>query len=139
MVVRRLEVKDIFDLFGFVDDSHQISMELALMLCGGEKPSHPCAQIYGAFEGAEMVSMITATYCVVYPHKDGTKIVQLSGAYTKESERGKGYASAILEMIEHDAKVYFNADYLCCDSSADELYYKHGFKKSDESRLWKPL
>lgn len=75
-----------------------------------------------------------------FPHSDNPtgNIVHISGAYTKKEYRGKGYATLILKEIEKNA-LNMHADYICCDSSADELYLKHGFTKSSESRLWKQL
>ena len=84
---------------------------------------------------------MTATYSIVFPHKDGTRMVYISGAYTKEGFRHLGYASALLKAIERDARDCFYADYMCCDSKVNQLYEKNGFQKvpTDGTRLWKQL
>ena len=84
---------------------------------------------------------MTATYAIVFTHSDGARVVQIGGAYTREDERHKNHASTLLSAIEKDAKRFFRADYLCYDSTADDLYTKAGFLMAPdgESRLWKPL
>ena len=90
---------------------------------------------------SELVSIMTATYSIVFPHRDGTRMVHVSGAYTKDNFRHQGYASTLLKAIERDARDYFHADYICCDSTANRLYKKNGFQEAptDETRLWKQL
>jgi predicted GNAT family acetyltransferase len=84
---------------------------------------------------------MTATYSIVFPHRDGTRMVHISWAYTKDNFRNQGYASTLLKVIERDARDYFHADYICCDSTANNLYKKNGFQEAptDETRLWKQL
>jgi Acetyltransferase (GNAT) family. len=53
--------------------------------------------------------------------------------------RHKGLATTLLEAIESDARDYFHADYLCCDSIADKFYKKNGYRLAQESRLWKKI
>ena len=98
-------------------------------------------RLYGYYEDGKLVSVMTATYCFVFPHEDSPsgRTVQISGAYTKEEYRHRKFASKLLQEIEKDAKEHFKADYLCCDSSADKLYLSNGFEISEESRLWKKL
>ena len=118
-----------------------IDKELARLLCSGENPVSSCTQVYGCYENNELVAIMTATYSIVFPHEDGTRMVHISGAYTKFEYRNLGFATMLLRAIERDAIDCFHADYLCCDSTANELYIKSGFVKapSDETRLWKQL
>lgn len=138
----RLDVSCVDDLLRFVQGKYPLSRDVAIQICQGLHPFTSCTQVYGVYtDDSELVSIMTATYAIVFPHEDGTRMVHLSGAYTKPSERHKGYAAVLLDAIEHDAKKYFHADYLCCDSVADALYEKFGFVHAscEESRLWKRL
>ena len=141
----RLDENNISELLAFVDGIYPLTEEIARKICVGTDPACPCTQVYGAFdnkgEHSVLASIMTATYSVVFPHKDGSRIVHLSGAYTKDDFRHQGYASILLNAIEKDARYYFYADYICCDSTANELYLKNGFKvaPAEETRLWKQL
>ena len=119
------------------DFPYPIDKETALTYCSGGT-----VQTYGIRYGTDLISVMTATFCMVFPSKDSPsgKIVQISGAYTRPDFRGKGYATKLLERIEQNA-IAFGADYLCLDSTADELYLKNGFVAApdSESRLWKRL
>ena len=117
--------------------------DTARLYCSGIPPAAPCTQTYGIYDRNEMLAAVmTATFCFVFPHHDSPKgrIVHISGAFTRADRRNCNYASALLNAIEEDARRYFNADYLCCDSTADRLYVSHGFIRTHgETRLWKPL
>ena len=145
MINLRLDENNIDELLELVKDKYPLTEELARSICIGAHPINPCTQVYGAFSNengkSELVSIMSATYCIVFPHRDGTRIVHISGVYTKDNFRHPGHASTLLKAIEEDAKTYFQADYICCDSTVDELYKKNGFQEApaDESRLWKPL
>ena len=101
----------------------------------------PSVHIYGHYVDNQLVSVMTATFMLVMPHVDSPsgRIVHISGAYTHPDFRYRSIASRLLREIEDDARMYFHADYLCCDSSADRLYISNGFEKSEETRLWKKL
>lgn len=145
MINFRLCDYNIDALLEFVNGKFPLTEEVARSICVGIHPVVPCTQVYGAFFNengkSELVSIMTATYCLVFPHKDGTRMVHISGAYTKDKFRHQGYASALLRAIEKDATDFFHADYLCCDSTVNELYEKHGFTTAPdgETRLWKRL
>ena len=115
---------------------------LASLYCGDRAPSSAGAQIYGVYAKGQLISVMTATFCFVFPCEDSPsgRIVHISGAYTHPAHRHKGYALDLLTMIEEDAKG-FGADYLCCDSVADGLYLRFGFKPTDDSetRMWKTI
>ena len=100
------------------------------------------AQIYGIFEDDMLVSVMTATFCMVFPCGDSPsgRIVHISGAYTLPAYRHRHHATALLTKIQAEA-VLFGADYLCCDSTADGLYLRFGMEPTaaHETRMWKKL
>ena len=140
----RLNENNIDELLDFCKGKYPLTKKVAYNICLGTHPVNPCTQVYGAFCNengkSKLVAIMTATYSIVFPHEDGTRIVHISGAYTKDNFRNRGYASDLLKAIERDARDYFHADYMCCDSIANDLYKKNGFKEPDvETRLWKQL
>ena len=118
----------------------ELTQELAELYCCGKPPADEGVQTYGVCEDNEPVSVMTATFCRVFPHKDspGGRIVHISGAFTLPERRHRGCAAGLLRMIESDAAA-FGADYICCDSTADGLYRSRGFEPApeDETRMWK--
>ena len=118
----------------------ELTEKSAELYCGIKAPEDEGVQTYGAFEDNKPVSVMTATFCRVFPHKDSPKgrIVHISGAYTLPEYRHRGCATALLRMIESDAAA-FGADYICCDSTADGLYGSYGFEPApeNETRMWK--
>ena len=146
MINYRLDKNAVDELLRLTEGIYPLTKQIAEQICDGSHPLSPRTQVYGAFDNSngtksELVSIMTATYCIYFPHKDGTKAVHISGAYTREDMRGNGYASDLLKAIESDARTYFLADYMCCDSTEDGLYENMGFIKAShsENRLWKPL
>ena len=145
MINLRLDENNVDELLDFCEGNFPLTKEVARNICIGTHPVNSCTQVYGAFcnenEKSELVAIMTATYSIVFPHRDGTRIVHVSGAYTKYNFRHQGYASALLRAIEKDARDCFHADYICCDSTANRLYKKNGFQETptDETRLWKQL
>lgn len=141
MINLRLDENNVDELLELIKGKYPLTREIAQSICIGTHPINPCTQVYGTFFNEELVSIMTATYCIVFPHKDGTRMVHISGAYTKDNFRHQGYASILLKAIEKDARDYFHADYICCDSTANELYRKNGFQEAptNETRLWKQL
>lgn len=120
----------------------ELTAETARRYCRGKAPADEGVATYGVFEEDYLVSVMTATFCMVFPCKDSPtgRIVHISGAYTLPASRSRGYASDLLRMIEEDARS-FGADYLCCDSIADGLYLHNGFEPTsdDETRMWKRI
>ena len=142
MINLRLDENSIDDLLNLVKDKYPLTEDIAKDICKGTNPVDACTQVYGCYNvGVELVAIMTATYFTVFPHEDGTRVVHISGAYTREDMRGNDLASILIQAIEDDARKYFHADYLCCDSVADELYLSMGFEPapSCENRLWKRL
>ena len=96
---------------------------------------------YGYFDDNKLVGVMTITCFRVFPHLDNPtgRIAHISGAYVLPEYRHKGIATDLYKEIEKDMRHTWKPDYICCDSSADDLYIKNGFIKSNESRLWKVL
>lgn len=121
---------------------YPISEEVARVYCQSRDANTPGAQTYGVFEDDKLVSVMTATFCFVFPCEDSPsgRIAHISGAYTLPDCRHRRYATELLTAIEADAKV-FGADYLCCDSTADGLYLSFGMRPTsdDETRMWKTI
>lgn len=124
------------------DTPFVLTEESAMIYCTAKDPVPEGVQTYGVFADSRLVSVMTATFCRVFPHKDSPKgrIVHISGAFTLPEYRHRHYASDLLKMIEEDA-AGFDADYICCDSTADGLYLSFGFEPApeNETRLWKSI
>ena len=140
MVNYRLNENCILDLLQISrQGGYPVTIGIAIEICKGTEPVEPCTQVYGIYNRRrELVSVMTATYALVFPESTGTRIVQISGAYTKEEFRHRGFATSLINAIRSDAIEHFHADYLCCDSTADSLYRKTGFvpAPADETRMW---
>ena len=142
----RLDNRSVADLAAFSKTEgfpYILNEDTARLYCKGTAPIRPGVQTYGIYDESGMLAAVmTATFCLVFPHSDSPhgRIVHISGAFTRADCRNCHYASALLNAIEEDARRYFNADYLCCDSTADRLYISCGFSGTHgETRLWKPL
>ena len=63
-------------------------------------------------------------------------IGHISGVYTHPKYRHQGLSAAIVDQI-----IEAGCDYVCLDSTADELYRKAGFihAPENETRMWLPL
>ena len=135
-------VKDLVELSHRKDFPYELTEESAMIYCQGEAFAfaEQSVQTYGAYYGDKLVGVMTATFCRVFPCNDSPhgKIVQISGAYTCVGYRHRGAASKLLHLIEEHA-LEFGADYLCCDSIADEFYVVNGFIYSEDGRMWKPF
>ena len=120
----------------------RLTQAAATPYCRDKSPSLEGAQTYGIFADNMLVSVMTATFCMVFPFGDSPsgRIVHISGAYTLPAYRHRHHATALLTKIQSEA-VLFGADYLCCDSTADGLYLRFGMEPTDENetRMWKIL
>ena len=142
--VIRLKAENIADLvelsrrdgFPFVVNDNMVAE-----YCKGEDPTDMCVQTYGVYEDERLVSIMTASYLKVFFHEDspGGRTIQLSGAFTIPEKRSKGYGKMLIDKIAEDGKIYFNADYLCCDTTNPHFFSKNGFISSNEDRMWKKL
>lgn len=143
MINNRLDKSHINDVYELLKDYNSlITKDMLIKMCIGSNPIKPTIQMYGYYHnGSELAAIMVATYLYVMPHEDNPKgkIVHISGAYTKENMRHKGYAGILLEAIEKDAKEYFDADYLCADCipAGEKLAISQGFVHSNDSRVWK--
>ncbi len=119
-----------------------LTEEAAKTYCAGKDPADTGAQTYGVFADGKLVSVMTGTFCAVFPHRDSPngRVVHISGAFTLPAYRHRRYATELLTMIEADAAA-FGADYLCCDSTANGLYRSFGFEPApeNETRMWKSI
>ena len=142
-ITKRLDINNI-DAILTISESDgfpcTLTEKTAKIYCNNNKAPIDGVRSYGVFENEKLVSIMTATFCYVFPCEDSPcgKIVHISGAYTIPEYRHMHFASDLLEMIEADA-ILFGADYLCCDSTADGLYLSCGFMPApkDETRMWK--
>ena len=134
-------IEDLVEISSCDDFPYRIDRQEAAIYCNDCIPTSPCIQTYGVFMDEKLVSVMTATFLFVFPNPDNLtgRIVYISGAYTRPEYRHKGLAKILLQAIEKDAKEFFIADYICCDSYADELYLDSGFEFNNKSRLWKVL
>jgi ribosomal protein S18 acetylase RimI-like enzyme len=139
MLLDKDSVSDVLELIR--EHNHHITEEIITQYCNNTKLTQLSVHIYGHYIDKRLISVMTATFMLVMPHDDSPsgRIVHISGAYTDPHFRHQNIASNLLKEIEHDAKQHFHADYICCDSTADNLYISNGFIKSSESRLWKRL
>lgn len=121
---------------------YPISENAARVYCQGRDASSTGVQTYGVFEDEKLVSVMTATFCLVFPCEDSPsgRITHISGAYTLPAHRHRHYATELLTAIQADAKE-FGSDYICCDSTADGLYLSFGMQPTsdDETRMWKRI
>lgn len=135
-------IHDLAQLSGAEGFPYPITEDIARIYCQSRDISAPGVQTYGVFEEDTLVSVMTATYCVVFPCEDSPsgRIAHISGAYTLPAYRHRGYATELLTAIQADAEA-FGADYLCCDSTADGLYLSFGMypTSDDETRMWKRI
>lgn len=120
----------------------KLTEDSAEIYCRDKAVTDEGAQTYGVFADNRLVSVMTATFCAVFPCEDSPsgRIVHISGAYTLPEYRGRRCATELLKLIESDAG-RFGADYMCCDSIADGLYLKNGFEPAPEheTRMWKAI
>lgn len=144
-ILRRLDVECISALTALSAAEgfpYRLTEDSAAVYCRDREPEAQGVSTYGVFCGEVLVSVMTATFCAVFPCEDSPsgRVVHISGAYTLPECRGRGYATRLLERIQDDAAL-FGADYLCCDSTADGFYLRSGFSRApaDETRMWKKL
>ena len=121
---------------------YRLTDAAARLYLRGRGPADEGVQTYGVFADNRLVSVMTATFCTVFPCEDSPsgRIVHISGAYTHPAYRHRHFATDLLTAIQADAARY-GADYLCCDSTADGLYLRFGFRPTDEkeTRMWKVI
>lgn len=137
----RLKEENIKDLVQFSkqkDFPYEINEEKVKEYCSGKDPVNMCAQTYGVYDDEKLVAIMTASYLNVFYHEDSPhgKTVQISGAFTVPERRSQGFGKMLLDKITEDAKKYFGADYLCCDTISPQFFLKYGYVVSSEERMW---
>ena len=139
--VIRLTEKNIKDLVQFSLQEgfpYAVNENMVKEYCTGEDPVKMCVQTYGVYDEEKLVSIMSASYLNVFYHKDSPhgKTVQISGAFTIPERRSQGFGKMLLDKIIEEAKTYFGADYLCCDTTSPQFFSKYGYIISSEERMW---
>ena len=115
-----------------------VDEEMIRDYCRGDDPVSMCVQTYGVYDDDHLISIMTASYLNVFYHPDSPKgkTVHISGAFTRPEQRSKGYGKMLLDKITEDSRIYFGADYLCCDTISPQFFRKYGYVVSSEERMW---
>ena len=131
-------IPDLIKLSQQDDFPFKLNEKMLKEYCKGEDPIKMCVQTYGVYDDEKLIAVMTASYLNVFFHKDSPhgKTVQISGAYVIPERRSEGFGTMLLEAIKTDAKEYFKADYLCCDTYAPDFFFKNSFIISSEDRMW---
>ena len=137
----RLKPENIPDLLEFTRQDgfpYAVDEEMVKDYCTGKDPTDMCVQTYGVYDDEQLIATMTASFIKVFYHPDSPKgrTVHISGAFTRPERRRQGFGTMLLEKIRADAKEYFHADYLCCDTYAPEFFGKYGFKENAKDRMW---
>ena len=137
----RLTEANIEDLIGFSKQEgfpFAVDEQMVKDYCKGNDPYEMCVQTYGVYDDDELIAVMTASYFNVFYHPDSPsgRIVHISGAFTRPERRCQGYGKMLLDKITEDAKRYYGADYLCCDTIAPQFFGKCGFIVNAEDRMW---
>ncbi|MBR3265060.1 MAG: GNAT family N-acetyltransferase [Erysipelotrichaceae bacterium] len=140
----RMKSENIDDLVEFSKQDgfpYAVDRNMLKEYCQGADPIKMCVQTYGVYDDDHLISVMTATYQKVFFHPDSPSgnIVHISGAYTVPQRRSQGYGTLLLNLITKEAKEYFKADYICCDTTNVPYFSKNGFVPSNEDRMWKQL
>ena len=139
--VIRLTEKNIPDLIKLSkqdDFPFKVDEQMLKDYCKGEDPVKMCVQTYGVYDEEQLIAVMTASYLNVFYHPDSPhgKSVQISGAYVLPERRKQGFGTLLLKKITEEAKEFFKADYLCCDTITPAFFSKKGFKINSEDRMW---
>lgn len=98
--------------------------------------------LFGEYRGDDLAAIGALSIFFVFPCPDSPcgLIGHISGVYTRPQYRHQGLSAAIVDQII-DAGREAGCDYVCLDSTADELYRKAGFihAPENETRMWLPL
>jgi GNAT superfamily N-acetyltransferase len=98
--------------------------------------------LFGEYSDGRLAAIGALSIFFVFPCPDSPcgLIGHISGVYTHPEYRHQGLSAAIVDQII-DAGREAGCDYVCLDSTADELYRKAGFihAPENETRMWLPL
>lgn len=99
-------------------------------------------QLYGEYKDGQLASIGAISIFLVFPCHDSPSglIGHISGAYTSPKFRHHGLSAAIVDQLIAAGREA-GCDYVCLDSTADELYRNAGFihAPENETRMWHPL
>ena len=137
----RLKAENIPDLKEFTRQEgfpFAVDEEMVKDYCRGDDPEEMCVQTYGVYDDEKLIAVMTASFVKVFYHPDSPhgKTVHISGAFTIPERRSQGFGKMLLEKITEDAREYFGADYLCCDTISPQFFGKYGFRENSEDRMW---
>ena len=98
--------------------------------------------LFGRYSDGILVSIGTLSIFSVFPCPDSPNglVGHISGVYTHPQYRRRGHSTKLLDEMTEAGRLY-GCDYLCLDSTADELYCKAGFVRAPEgeTRMWKRI
>lgn len=98
--------------------------------------------LFGEYRGDDLATIGALSIFFVFPCPDSPcgLIGHISGVYTHPAYRHQGLSAAIVDQIIAAGREA-GCDYVCLDSTADELYRKAGFihAPENETRMWLPL
>ena len=137
----RLNKENIPDLAAFTRQDgfpFAVDEEMVKEYCSGNDPIGMCVQTYGVYDDGKLIAVMTASFINVFFHPDSPhgKTVHISGAFTVPGRRSQGFGKMLLDRITDDAREYFGADYLCCDTISPQFFGKYGFILNAEDRMW---
>ena len=98
--------------------------------------------LFGEYQGNELAAIGALSIFFVFPCPDSPcgLIGHISGVYTHPAYRHQGLSASIVDQLIA-AGCEAGCDYVCLDSTADELYRMAGFihAPENETRMWLPL
>ena len=98
--------------------------------------------LFGEYRGDDLAAIGALSIFFVFPCPDSPcgLIGHISGVYTHPAYRHQGLSASIVDQLIA-AGCEAGCDYVCLDSTADELYRKAGFihAPENETRMWLPL
>ena len=98
--------------------------------------------LFGEYRGDDLAAIGALSIFFVFPCPDSPcgLIGHISGVYTHPAYRHQGLSASIVGQLIAAGREA-GCDYVCLDSTADELYRKAGFihAPENETRMWLPL
>ena len=98
--------------------------------------------LFGEYRGDDLAAIGALSIFFVFPCPDSPcgLIGHISGVYTHPAYRHQGLSASIVDQLIA-AGCEAGCDYVCLDSTADELYRMAGFihAPENETRMWLPL
>ena len=98
--------------------------------------------LFGEYRDERLAAIGALSIFFVFPCPDSPcgLIGHISGVYTHPAHRHQGLSASIVDQLIAAGREA-DCDYVCLDSTADELYRKAGFihAPENETRMWLPL